>query len=184
MNDRAKRIVDELNATAPGGKVVHGALVAAIYATTNKEESMPTTKTPRFHALLKELRRALAPSYVILVGSAPLAARGWRDVEDLDVLVESTAFDLLRKAFPEDWREEYDHERDIYAATTPAGMIQLSAHAAPFVGKVGLVAWDIVKLATPWEGWLLMDLDQVRAVKRARGQDKDQDDLRLIASRR
>jgi len=137
--------------------------------------------TPRYDALTRELRRLISPSQVVLVGSAPLAYRGLRDVNDLDVLVEESAFQRISKHFPHDWSVEHDTERDIYGASTPAGMIQLSSHAAPFVGEVGLCSYDIVSKATNTDdGWLIMSLEHVYRIKLARRQEKDLDDLRLI----
>ena len=137
--------------------------------------------TPRYHALTRELRRVLSPNQVVLVGSAALAHRYMRDVNDLDVLVEEKAFQWMTKHFPHDWSVEHDTERDIYAASTPAGMIQLSSHAAAFVGSAGLCAQDIVKNALHTvDGLLIMSLTHVYQVKLARRQEKDLDDLRLI----
>ncbi|APU89006.1 hypothetical protein Rctr197k_223 [Virus Rctr197k] len=137
--------------------------------------------TPVFQQLVTELDKIINPGTpaVVLLGSAVLAVRGLRDVNDLDVLVSPATFAHLVET-----AEPSDRTDNAMSFQTPAGMIQLASALAafgphfPFVeGDVYLSAQGFVVMGQ--HRWVL-DLELFVRAKKAFGREKDFDDLMLL----
>jgi hypothetical protein len=131
----------------------------------------------RFIKLLAHLHALGVDSQrVVLIGSAPLAIRNLRDVNDLDVLCTPDQFDKLRRHASE---LQYD---DCAAIQTPFGVIQVSSNLAYFT------ATDVTEEAAftdadHWGGWLVLSLKHCVAIKKGAMREKDMDDLQLLHER-
>lgn len=127
----------------------------------------------RFEALLAELAKLVMKKEVHLLGSAILAIRGVRDVQDLDVLATPDTMHRL-------WPVATEAERYAIAFKTPHGAIQISDRLSEFGLCRSITAEVVREKAEHWQGWRVISLDTLKQAKRIRGQDKDHEDLRLL----
>ena len=135
-----------------------------------------------FMALLNELARLTDPSRVILVGSAAMAVRGIRDVNDLDVLAASVRVDEIRNKAPGCFGTE-----DAVAVQTPAGVIQAATSMRVFAAASPIETVDVADGADQWRGFLpeskdirTIGLVHLVAFKKAVAREKDLADIELI----
>lgn len=157
--------------------------------------------TPKFKALCHELLKLVHPSEVVLVGSAVLAVRKLRDVNDLDVITWGSVVDrLVSKGQP----TARDGSRLEFR--TEHGVIQLTDHFWGFAANCDLPVVEIMEKAELWnssisagvemfmlpEGappevsdktsiaWRIFCMDHFIQFKRACNREKDFADLRLL----
>lgn len=118
---------------------------------------------------------------IVLVGSAPLAVRGIRDVNDLDVLCRPEVFARLCPMASVVGAEAFA----LGTIGAPCGVIQLTDHLPHFTGdRTGLgTSWlsadDVFAAADRRGDWLVMCMGHMLLVKRHRGFEKDRDDIEL-----
>lgn len=134
---------------------------------------------PRFTALIAGLRGhfrdKVEPDEYVILGSAAMAVRGIRDVEDLDVLVHPRAMARLGYA-PTQERTVLD-----VSLGDVRGLAQVSPLLTPFYGDTGDVTSLAVFMTTEWwYGIPVIDISVVSDLKRRRGLEKDFEDVRAL----
>lgn len=134
--------------------------------------------TPKFFALLRELdamllRRGLTGDKVVLVGSAPLAAAGLRDVHDLDVLASPLLLDPSSSTSDE-----------FACIETIAGRMEFSASFSHFFARTQVTPAIIHVLANTFKHdgreWRVLDLQTLLSIKETATREKDLADARLL----
>lgn len=129
--------------------------------------------TPRYIALKRELAKLVSTSACVLVGSAALAARGIRDVNDLDVIVDSTTLEALRPKATEALGT-------CLAFKTLAGTIQISDRIEDHAPGVRCDSRAMMMRADDFGSGRVISAADLRTLKKALGRDKDLEDLRLM----
>lgn len=104
---------------------------------------------PNLSRLLARIPAAWEPRDFILTGSAPLAFRGIRDVNDLDILVSPRLFDLIEKN-PEGIYRNSGASMDPYAPYVAEGLDVFNV--AP---RIGLTFNDIMQWAENFHGFFV-----------------------------
>jgi hypothetical protein len=134
-------------------------------------------ETPKFALLLEGLEKIVGPEDAVLVGSAPLAIREIRDVNDLDVLVRSEVFDVLREVSG----VLGDGADRMVVFQTPEGLsIQITDRLLNHAATAGITEEDVWSAAEEWRNWRVLNLQQCRRIKEATRREKDYEDLALI----
>lgn len=137
---------------------------------------------PRYAAMVAQLhthfRGQVKEDEYVLLGSAPLAVRGIRDVEDLDVLLHPRAMARLGYA--------PDVERTVLDVSVDdvKGVAQISPLLTPFYGPgVGQITPMAVYFTTEWwYGQPILDISIATALKEGRALDKDHEDVRAMGA--
>lgn len=139
---------------------------------------MNKAETPKFEALVAHLGHHCTAGEVLLMGSAPLAVRGLRDVNDLDVLVGVDKFvRLVGMRIPDSVIED-----GCLAIITPAGQIQISSNPQAHIQSIEIPyaeLWRDAEKHLGVNGFLVMSLAHMMEVKLKAGRPKDGDDVRL-----
>jgi len=123
-----------------------------------------------FDKLLSELKKLNLPKgkYAIF-GSGPLAIRGLRDTNDLDVLVKSDIFEELKVKYPQDISK---HPCNCLVI----GNIEIGETWQGDSDKVN----EMIDNAEEINGFSFVKLDYVIGWKKQRGTEKNKRDLELI----
>lgn len=125
--------------------------------------------TKKFDKLLNEFRKLKLPDgeYAIY-GSGPLAIRGIRDIQDLDVIVLDQLYQRLKTQYPKDPEKE----------RIKIGEIEIYPSWA-WKNRQGDLKKVIIR-AELIEGLRFVRLDDLIKCKRKMGRPKDFKDIRLI----
>lgn len=141
--------------------------------------------TPRFDALLnallsEALPRSVQPwTQVLLVGSAPLAARGLRDVGDLDIIVGGALLAKLNET------PGWLGEGECLVYQTPHGRIEAASALIHHAAKANITNEELWRDAEVMRGRSpelprIMGRPHFVEVKCVVDREKDQDDVRLM----
>lgn len=139
------------------------------------------SNTPRFDAFLVALARIVPVDECVLIGSAVLAVRGIRDVEDLDVLVKPRVLDRLRVA--DDLKS-----LDVDLPDDGKGVLQLATSLSAFYAVDLALSVDEVfqrreraaAVGYDTRGWWVMTLNQCIEIKRKLDREKDLADVEAL----
>ncbi len=124
---------------------------------------------PSMYVLLAELDAIKLPAgeYAIF-GSGPMAVRGWREANDLDVIVTQPVWDwLLGK----------------YDVRDPHGTPRISFGDVDLFRDWGPGVWNLDRLIDEAElidGRPYVQLESVLAWKKLRGKPKDEPDIKIL----
>ena len=131
-------------------------------------------ETPKFHALLAALEQILRNEPAVLIGSAPLAVLGLRDVNDLDVLVKPNTVEILAA------RGATEYDSYSAAFVLPVGTIQITSQLYNLAANCGLTEAQVWQRADMWQSWQVWNIQHCKTFKATVRREKDVDDLLLI----
>lgn len=134
------------------------------------------------HALRHVLR--VDGGRCVLVGSAALAIRNIRDVNDLDVIVDQELFELLcaraRTLVDAEKVVAFEYDHDKLAVQTSRGVIQISTDFYNFAKGANISVEELGRDADRWFTWAVISLPHFKRFKTAMGRMKDLEDLELL----
>lgn len=114
----------------------------------------------------------------MLVGSAPLAIRGLRDVKDLDIVATEEAFRSLEQSIAPDVAR-FDRTRSL-TRYTAFGQVQIAPTLAMHAAGVPLSTEKAWVGAEQWNGWRVLSREDCLLIKRTLKREKDEEDVRLL----
>lgn len=115
---------------------------------------------------LEEVKKLkLPPDQYAVFGSGPLAIRGLRENEDIDVLVK-----------PELWEELAKKHKPLKECLIVIGNIDILKHWKPWLTDVN----KLIDAADIIDGIRFVKLEHVLEWKKKRGKEKDKKDIELI----
>lgn len=147
---------------------------------------------PRYEKLRSYVAAVLQPKDFVLIGSATLAARGIRDVNDLDVLVRPSRWVLVKAKFAEGYwpaassdAEVPEYDPDLDADGKPREILRTGQHdfmmtPPRIVGAV--TAADVFQDAQYFEGFQVGSPRHCLAIKALAGRKKDHADMTSLAA--
>lgn len=126
--------------------------------------------TPNFNHLLEELKKLQLPiGEFALCGSAPMAVRGLRDVQDLDIIVSENLYQKLKQKYSD---EKYQSN---------LGPLKINNLEISYTWLNDLdEAKKIISEAEIINDWPFAPLKYIIDYKQMLNRQKDLDDLKLI----
>ena len=133
--------------------------------------------TENFKKLLKNLKDLDLPEgQFVVIGSGPLAVRGMRDTNDLDVVVTQDVWGELIKKYPVIVNSEGINRIDF-----GNGIETLERNIRSIFTNSSVVPFDeIFEKPDVFEGVQFMNLNHLKKIKLKMGREKDLADVKLI----